>query len=79
MELLSESDKQLLSSLLWDTDMDKIDLRKNKRAIIERILVYGRTEHVQWMLNKYEEKDLIDIIKKSKNLDKKTRNYGSSD
>jgi hypothetical protein len=73
--LLSSKDRQLLSAVLWDTDLEKIDLSKNKRAIIERIMVYGRPEHVKWMLENYKEYDLIETLKKSRNLDKKTSNY----
>ncbi len=73
--MLSDNDKLLLSSLLWDTDVEKIDLLKDKHAIIERILMYGRPEHIEWMLERYTEKDLKNVVKKSKNLDNKTLNY----
>ena len=75
--MISERDKQLLLEVLWDTDIEKIDLLKNKRSIIERILVYGRPEHIEWLLKNYKDNDLVNAIKKSKNLDEKTKNYWS--
>lgn len=73
--LLTVNEKQLLSEVLWDTDLDKIDKFKKKFAVIERIISYGRPEHVRWMIKNYEEKDIADVIRRSKNINKKTRNY----
>ena len=66
---------RMLSPLLWDTDYTRLDLQKDKFAIIERIMVYGRPEHIRWMNAQYTEEDLIDVVKTSRNMDKKTANY----
>jgi len=46
---LSGKTLKLIGPLLWDAAHARVDLRKDKRAIIERVLVYGRPEHVRWM------------------------------
>lgn len=73
--MIAEKDLRLLKDVLWDTDLEKLDLIKNRRPIIERLMVYGRPEHIEWMLDNYKEKDLVETVRKSKNLDKKTANY----
>lgn len=66
---------RLLSPLLWDTDSTKLDLQRDKFAIIERIMVYGRPEHIRWMNARYPKDDLVEVVKASRNIDKKTANY----
>jgi hypothetical protein len=73
--MIDEKDLKLLKDVLWDTDLACLDLIKNRRPIIERLMVYGRPEHIQWMLEHYSDKDLAETVRKSKNLDKKTANY----
>lgn len=68
-------DEANFKSLFWDRDINKIDLKKNKEFIIERILKYGRPEQVLWLLEAYTEEAIVEVVKKSKNIDKKTANY----
>ncbi len=72
---MSDEVVKLLSPLLWDTDCSTVDLQKDRYAIIERILVYGRPEHVRWMNAQYSTDDLIDVVRTSRNIDKKTASY----
>jgi hypothetical protein len=67
--------RRLLSPLLWDTDSTKLDLERDKFAIIERVMIYGRPEHIRWMNARYPEDDLAQVVKVSRNIDKKTANY----
>jgi tagatose-1,6-bisphosphate aldolase len=63
--------------LFWDIDQDTLDLNKHKRFIIERILQYGRPEDIKWVLDHYSEEDIIDTVKRSKIIDRKTATYWS--
>ena len=67
--------KTILKSILWDVDLEKIDLEKDKKLIIERILKYGVSEQVAWLLGNYSEKSIVEVVKKSRNIDRKTANY----
>ncbi len=77
MKTLSQIEKDLLKPIFWDTDITNLDLGKNKRYTIERILVYGTTEHIKWLLKNYTDKDIIETVKVSKVIDRQTANYWS--
>lgn len=69
------NDKAIIKNLLWDVDIEKIDLQKNSVFIVERILKYGLPEQVNWLLDNYTEQCIVEVVKISKNIDKKTANY----
>lgn len=73
--LLTGDEKRLLAEVLWDTDIEKIGKFEKKFALIERIISYGRPEHIRWMIKNYTEKDVAEVINRSRNIDKKARNY----
>lgn len=49
-------------SLFWDTDVNTIDMVKNKRYIIERILKLGDFDDYHWMRNAYSAEDIKSVI-----------------
>lgn len=59
----------------WDCDLNDIDIEQYLFFISERILVYGNSEAIKWLLSKTDYNFIKHIIKNSKNLDKKTINY----
>ena len=61
--------------LLWDVDRNKLDLQKHKKFIIERVLKFGTPKEVRWLLATYAEADIIQVVKSSRSLDKKTANF----
>ncbi len=61
--------------LFWDTDFTKIRQAKHKFCIIERSLKLGRPEHIRWILDNYSRREIVSVVKKSSNLDRKTANY----
>ena len=71
MEKIPESVK----IILWDVEVNKLDIRRHKRFIIERIIKYGNEKDVKWMLETYSLKEIRDVVKKSKNIDRKSANY----
>lgn len=64
-----------LRPFFWDVDIAALDAEKHKRFIIERILKYGTSKEVKWLLSKYTDEDIIETVKKSKNIDRKTASY----
>ena len=72
---LTDKDLKLIAPLLWDADCSKVDLSRDKQAIIERVLVYGRPEHIRWMNGCFTEEDIIGVVTASRNIDKKTASY----
>jgi hypothetical protein len=60
-------------SLFWDTDSTKLDLEKNSKYIIERVLDYGRDEEVKWLWKTYNKSLLKDVTDNSRTLRKRTK------
>lgn len=77
MKILTLEEKDLLSPIFWDIDINNLDYENHKRYTIERILQYGRTEHVNWMRKNFSDDDIIDIVKCSKIIDRRTANFWS--
>ncbi|MGB4853462.1 MAG: hypothetical protein WBQ38_14190, partial [Ignavibacteria bacterium] len=77
MRTLTQEEKDLLSPVFWEIDIDKSDFDNHKKYVIERILQYGMTEHVNWMLNNFSESDITDAVKRSRIIDRRTANYWS--
>lgn len=64
---------KLRQSLFWDTDPKKIDLHKNAKYIIERIMDFGNDEDVRWMRSYYPKSLLAKVVKTSKVLQENSR------
>jgi len=72
---MKKEDSVRLRPFLWDTDIKNITLKKSRKTIIERVLKYGQVDDISWLLKHYSDDEIIDIIKRSSNLDRRTANY----
>jgi hypothetical protein len=63
--------------LFWDSAIEKIDLKKNQRYVIERIVTRGFIEDFYMMLKIYSSDEIKTALCKSKELDPKTVNFCS--
>lgn len=61
--------------LFWDTAPDKIDLRKNARYIIERVLETGGLDALQWIQRRYPTKLIIETLETSRKISVKSKNF----
>ena len=77
MKALTKNEKNLLKPLFWDTDINKLDVLKYKQYTIERVLQFGRSEHLNWLLKNFSKNDVIETIRISNNIDRKTANFWS--
>ncbi len=59
----------------WDCDFENLSMQKYAFFIIERILNFGDVDSVKWLLSNTDRKMLMEVVEKSRNLNKKTRNY----
>jgi len=64
-----------IGQMFWDIDPKKLDIIRHKRFIMERISQYGTPPEISWLLDTYKKKDIIQVVKQSKNIDRKTANY----
>ena len=59
----------------WDCDFEDLSMQKNAFFIIERILNFGDVDSVKWILSNTDRKMLVEVVERSRNLNKKTKNY----
>lgn len=62
-------------SLFWDTDPDHIDLKKNAKYIIERVLEVGNMGALGWIQRLYPAQMMIEVIETSRKITEKSRNF----
>ena len=66
---------EILKPIFWDLDVERLDIKKHSYQIIDRILEYGNTPQVRWMFKTYPKEEIIEVIKKSRQLSKKSANF----
>ena len=49
-------------SLFWDTNPEWIDIKKNARYVIERILDFGRPDEVRWLFKTYSKEEIKRVM-----------------
>lgn len=72
---MEKQDKKLLEPYFWDTDFSKLDIIENRKTIIERLSKYGDMVAFLWLLKHYTPDQIIDVIKNSKSIDKKSATF----
>jgi hypothetical protein len=55
-------------SLFWDTNPDNIDLNRNAKYVIERIMDFGRDDEVRWLWNFYDKSLMKKVVSSSRAL-----------
>lgn len=63
--------------LFWDTPVSSIDIKKNKRYIIERVLTRGFTGDFYMLTKMYSREEIQEALRKSRELDPKTVHFCS--
>ena len=64
-----------LHRYFWDVDPELLDSAKHERPIIERLLEKGDMESVRWMLKTYDQGRVADVVRVSRSLSPKSRNF----
>ena len=64
-----------LKKYFWDTDFEKLDLKRNRRFIITRLYCYGDLKAIRWVKNTYTEDEIKDVAVNSRNLNPLVANY----
>ena len=63
--------------LFWDSEVEDIDLQKNKRYVIERVMTRGKMADFEVLQTIYTKEEIANEIRKSKELDPKTQHFCS--
>lgn len=61
--------------LFWDTDPKSIDLKKNARYIIERVLEIGGLDALQWVQRLYPTRRIVETLEISRKITPKSKNF----
>jgi hypothetical protein len=64
--------------IFWDIDMGKLDYKRDKVFIIERVLCYGAEDDERQLYQFYDEHSIRKIVLHSDNLDIRTASYLSA-
>ncbi|MGQ9512424.1 DUF6922 domain-containing protein [Thermodesulfitimonas sp.] len=59
-------------AFFWDTDPEKLDLKRHKTYIIERLLEFGDEEAYRWLFRHYPEEEIKTVVKKSRRISRRT-------
>jgi len=66
---------QLSPHLFWDVERSKIDFKKNKKWLLNRVLEYGLLKDWIVVLNYYGIEEIAQVAIQMKDLDKKTASF----
>lgn len=66
---------EMLRKYFWDCSFEDLRLAQYPIFISERVLNLGDMDSLRWLFSKIDKKFLIDLVNKSRNLNKKTKNY----
>lgn len=61
--------------LFWDTDPYKIDLKRNARYVIERVLEMGGLDALYWVQRVYPTKLIVETLEVSRKISRRSRNF----
>ena len=57
-----------LKKYFWDTEYEKLDIKKNMKYIISRLFCEGNLESIKWLKSTYTEEQIIETAKTSRRL-----------
>ncbi len=64
-----------LHRYFWDHQSNLIDDDRHAFFIIERLLEVGNDEAILWVFGRYPDEQIIEVIKNSRSLSRKTANF----
>ena len=70
--MLNQAVPASFAALFWDVNINELDLLRHRSFIIERFLNMGNESGIKWLWHTYAENDVLEIVKTSRKLSKKT-------
>ena len=64
-----------LKKYFWDTNFEKLDLKKNMKYIISRLFCEGDIEDIRWLKKNYTREEIIETAKTSRRLTPLAANF----
>jgi len=69
--------KDIKSQYFWDVDINKLDLIRSERLIIERVFELGTLKEIKLVIKYYGTGEVIAVLKGLNYIDPKTLNFVS--
>ena len=54
-----------LQPVLWSTNVNLLDIQRDKSYIIHQVLLYGSLEEIRWLFITYSKREVIDVFLKT--------------
>ena len=70
--------EQYQHDAFWDTPLASIDARLHQDFVIERLLQYGGSEGIRWLLENVGDRAIRDVVMNSRNLSRMTATFWSA-
>jgi hypothetical protein len=67
-----------VKKLFWDVKKDEVDIELHRSYIIRRIMDFGNMNDVKWMLETYSPEEIVEVVKRSKGLSRKSARFWSA-
>ena len=64
-----------LKPFFWDVSFEDLDVRADYYFILERLLESGNDRALRWVLEQYEDGELLEVVKTSPRLSAKTGSF----
>ena len=59
----------------WDTEFEKLDIKKNMKYIISRLFTEGDMDTFNWIRQTYTKEEIIETVKTSRRFNPITANF----
>ncbi|MBI3304733.1 hypothetical protein HYZ80_00170 [Candidatus Parcubacteria bacterium] len=66
-----------LKSLFWDIDPVKLDVKRHRAFVIERVLEHGDEAAIAWLFKTFSRTAIASVTKASRRLSPKSRDFWS--
>ncbi|MFH0749756.1 MAG: hypothetical protein V1917_02455 [Candidatus Gottesmanbacteria bacterium] len=60
--MLTNHPPAFLQPYLWSTNVQQINIQKDKWYIIHQLLYYGNIKELQWLFSTYSQKEIVDTF-----------------
>jgi hypothetical protein len=70
--------KQLPTDLhryFWDVDATRLNVRRYRQFVIERLLEFGDVEAIRWTRRTFGDETIKDVVGRSRRLSRRTANF----
>jgi len=51
-----------LQPILWSTNVELLDIERDKRYIINQVLIYGTLDEIKWLFDAYSKREVVRVF-----------------